>query len=56
MSYQPSQNVPAARYLHISENASGLAESPSSTASRAARLDEMPNCDRDAGDAYDEVT
>ena len=35
---------------------SGVAESPASPASRAERLDEMPDCDRDAGDADDKVT
>ena len=37
------------RHRHISErvNVSGLAESPTSTASWAERLDEMPDCDRD---------
>ena len=46
------------RHLHISEsvNVSGLAESRASTTSRPERLDEMPYCDRDAGDAVDEVT
>ena len=46
------------RHLHVSEkvNVSGVAESPASTVSRAERLDEMPDCDRDAGDADDEVT
>ena len=41
------------RHLHISErvNVSGVAESPG-----AVRLDEMPDCDRDAGDDDDEVT
>ena len=29
----------------------GVAASPASTASMAERLDEMSNCDRDAGDA-----
>ena len=31
-------------------------KSRASTASRAECLDEMPDCDRDAGDADDEVT
>ena len=37
-------------------NESRVAESPASTASRAERLDDMCDCDRDAGDADDEVT
>ena len=46
------------RHLRISEtvNVSGAAESLASTASRAERLDEMSDCDRDAGDNDDEVT
>ena len=57
----PHGNMPEVIYqrqLRISEtvNVSGVAEGPASTASRAERLDEMPNCDRDAGDADDEVT
>lgn len=45
------------RHLHISERVdlSGIAASPASTANRAERLDEMPDCDRDAGDTDDEV-
>ena len=37
-------------------NVSGVAASPASTASRAKRLDEMPDCDRDVSDADDELT
>ena len=46
------------RHLHISErvNESGVAQSHSITASRLERFDEMPDCDRDAGDADNEVT
>ena len=46
------------RHMHISErvNESGVAEGPASTASRGERLDEMPHCDRGAGDADDEVS
>ena len=46
------------RHLHISErvNESGVAESHAITASRSERLDEMPDCDRDACDADNEVT
>ena len=42
------------RHLHISERVevSGVA---TSTASRAERFDEMPDCDRDAGHADDEI-
>ena len=46
------------RHMHISErvNVPGVAESPANTESRAERLNEMPDCDRDAGDADDEVS
>ena len=43
-------------YLSETVNVSGVAESPASPASRAESLDEMPDCDRDACDADDEVT
>ena len=57
----PHGNMPEViyqRHLRISEtvNVSGVAESLASTANRAERLDEMPDCDRDAGDDDDEVT
>ena len=46
------------RHLHNSErvNESGVAECPAITACRSERLDEMHDCDNDAGDADDEVT